>query len=65
MMRTSSSDQQRSTLSPSVAQDLGGALAQRRSTWRETSVASLALVTALVGPGIVAAGWFKSRVVRQ
>jgi hypothetical protein len=65
MMRTSSSDQQRSTLSPSAAQDLGGALAQRRSTWRETSVASVALVTALVGLGIVAAGWFKSRVVRQ
>jgi hypothetical protein len=65
MTRTSPSDQQRSTLSPSVAQDLGGAIAQRRSTWRETSVASVALVTALVGLGIVVAGWFKSRVMRQ
>jgi hypothetical protein len=65
MMRPSPSDQQRSTLSPSVAQDLGGAVARRRSTWREASVASVALVTALVGLGIVAAGWFKSRVMGQ
>jgi hypothetical protein len=65
MMRTSSSEQQRSTLSPSLAQDLGGAVAQRRSTWRETSVASVAVVMALVGLGVLAAGWFKSRVMGQ
>jgi hypothetical protein len=63
MVRSASRDHPPSTLSPSLSQDLRGALAPRRTTWRQAAVASVTGLAAAVGLGLLAAGWLKSRAL--
>jgi hypothetical protein len=48
-------------LSPSLTQDLRGAVTPGRTTWRETSEASVVGAIAVFGAALVAAGWLRSR----
>jgi hypothetical protein len=49
------------TLSPSLTQDLRGAVTPGRTTWRETTEASAVGAVAVIGAALVAAGWLRSR----